>query len=97
MLIHFVSRFLFQPFFQSWLVMEEYIEPSISKVIIISYEGEREKDSGHMHGKGACKMDNGCSYIGEFQKGLFHGKGKFLWTDGTSYEGDFRSGIVSYV
>ncbi len=74
--------------------MEEYIEPSLSDVIVVSYEGERDL-AGRMHGQGQATMDDGGFYSGGFKDGLFHGRGSFSWADGTKYEGSFSLGMVS--
>ncbi len=71
--------------------MEEYIEPVLADVLVVSYEGGRD-DAGRMSGKGSCTIDNGCTYDGGFKDGLFSGDGVFVWSDGTTYEGTFLLG-----
>lgn len=65
------------------------LECDLDDVIIVSYEGDVQDDTGAYHGMGCAILDNDCMYEGEFVQGLFHGKGKFTWPDGVSYEGDF--------
>ena len=75
--------------------MIEVIEPSLSELVFVSYDGEFDDDTGAYHGPGTAVLDNNCKYEGLFSQGLMHGKGKFSWADGVEYEGDFVRGKVS--
>lgn len=65
------------------------LESNLDEVVITSYEGEYDENTGEYVGFATAKLDNGCTYEGSFLHGLFHGKGKFSWPDGVIYEGDF--------
>ena len=73
--------------------MQDFIEPVLSEVIVISYTGNvNEKDL--YHGKGVAVLDNQCVYEGSFKNGLFNGKGKYIWDDNVTFEGEFVNGMV---
>lgn len=71
------------------------VEPIISEVVIVEYEGGKNKTDGSFHGKGKATLDNGCTYKGSFSNGLFNGKGRFTWNEGVIYEGEFFLGEMS--
>lgn len=72
--------------------MIESIEPLLSQLIIVTYEGGKSKETGLYEGNGLAIMDNKCQYQGSFSKGMFHGKGKFTWENKVEFEGDFVAG-----
>jgi hypothetical protein len=76
------------------MLLEEFIEPSLSELIFSSYDGDIDEDSGCYQGMGSAVIDNGCTYVGNFMKGMMHGQGKFVWPNGVEYEGDFVNGKV---
>ncbi len=73
----------------------DHIEPVLSDVVITSYEGDYDDDTGEFHGMGYAKLDNECQYEGKFKNGKFHGKGKFTWANGVVYEGDFQDNQIT--
>jgi hypothetical protein len=62
--------------------------PALSKVVVSSYEGERD-ERGRFVGQGTATFKHGHAYAGAFADGWMHGQGKFSWADGTTFEGDF--------
>lgn len=66
-----------------------HLEAILNEVVIVNYDGEYDDDMGEYTGMAVAKLDNECTYEGNFLKGMFHGKGKFTWSDGVTYEGDF--------
>lgn len=62
--------------------------PALSKVVVSSYEGERD-ERGRFVGQGTATFKHGHAYAGAFADGWMHGRGKFSWADGTTFEGDF--------
>jgi hypothetical protein len=72
--------------------MIESIEPSLSELIVATYEGGKSKDNGLYEGNGLAIMDNKCQYQGSFSKGMFNGKGKFTWENKVEFDGDFVAG-----
>jgi hypothetical protein len=90
-------------------VMEDFVqqieslETALTEVVITSYEGEYDEDTGECSGQATAKLDNGCLYEGFFKCGMLHGRGKFTWPDGVVYEGDLHyneftgKGSYSYI
>ena len=62
--------------------------PVLQKVIIQSYEGERDEQNRPV-GTGRAIFLHGHTYEGSFSEGWMHGDGTFRWSDGTVYVGTF--------
>lgn len=75
-------------------MLVDQIEPSLGEVIIVSYDGGSNSESGSYEGNGTAVLDNDCKYEGEFRNGMFHGKGIFTWPRGVKFEGDFEAGQI---
>jgi hypothetical protein len=73
----------------------EHLEAVLTEVLIISYEGDTDEETGEFHGQGIAKLDNDCSYEGGFLNGKLHGKGRFVWSNGLTFEGDFAHNCIS--
>lgn len=72
-----------------------HLESNLNEVVVTNFEGDYDEDTGEYVGFGTIKLDNDCTYEGQFLNGMFHGKGKFSWPDGVVYEGDFyRNSLV---
>ena len=69
------------------------LEPSLSTLVVESYEGEHDQDARYA-GEGIAKFKSGDQYIGCFKLGMMHGLGKYAWKDGTIYTGTFRANEV---
>ena len=42
---------------------------------------------------GTIELEDGTTYVGDFQNGLFDGKGTLIWKDGDQSVGDFKNGV----
>ena len=62
--------------------------PVLSKVVIETYEGERD-ERGRYVGVGRATFKFGHTYEGQFADGWMHGEGVFRWADGTVFQGTF--------
>ncbi|XP_056662500.1 radial spoke head 10 homolog B2 isoform X2 [Monodelphis domestica] len=71
-----------------------YEEPILTKLIVLSYEGETVR--GLYEGEGVAHFEGGSMYRGMFSEGLMHGQGTYIWQDGLKYEGDFVKNIPMY-
>ena len=78
-------------------MIEEFVEPALTSIIFVSYEGAIDDESGCYHGLGSATLDNGCKYEGNFVNGMMHGSGKFTWPNGVEYEGELVYGKVSVI
>ena len=76
-------------------MLHEVIEPSLSELIIVSYDGDVDEETGAFHGTGSAVLDSGCKYDGSFVRGMMHGNGKFVWPDGVEYDGQFTYGRMT--
>ena len=76
-------------------MLTELIEPSLSELIFVSYEGDVDDETQAYHGQGSAVLDSGCKYDGSFVNGMMHGQGKFSWPDGVDYEGEFVYGRMT--
>ncbi|XP_065706888.2 radial spoke head 10 homolog B2-like isoform X1 [Patagioenas fasciata] len=72
-------------------VPQYYEEPSLTEVIVKSYEGE--KVHGLYEGEGFACFEGGNTYKGMFSEGLMHGQGTYTWADGVKYEGTFVKNV----
>nr|XP_021138271.1 radial spoke head 10 homolog B2 isoform X3 [Columba livia] len=72
-------------------VPQYYEEPSLTEVIVKSYEGE--KVHGLYEGEGFACFEGGNTYKGMFSEGFMHGQGTYTWADGVKYEGTFVKNV----
>ncbi|NWX07985.1 RS10B protein, partial [Caloenas nicobarica] len=72
-------------------VLQYYEEPSLTEVIVKSYEGE--KVHGLYEGEGFACFEGGNTYKGMFSEGFLHGQGTYTWADGVKYEGTFVKNV----
>ncbi|XP_074057016.1 radial spoke head 10 homolog B isoform X2 [Macrotis lagotis] len=72
-------------------IPQYYEEPILTKLIVLSYEGEKVR--GLYEGEGVAHFEGGGEYRGMFSEGLMHGQGTYIWADGLKYEGDFVKNI----
>ncbi|NWQ76561.1 RS10B protein, partial [Columbina picui] len=72
-------------------VPQYYEEPSLTEVIVKSYEGE--KVHGLYEGEGFACFEGGSTYKGMFSEGFMHGQGTYTWADGVKYEGTFVKNV----
>ncbi|XP_052066462.1 radial spoke head 10 homolog B-like [Mytilus californianus] len=70
-----------------------YDEPSLSELIIESFDGEKVK--GMYHGEAVAYYTGGHVYKGQFVEGCMHGKGTYTWSDGLEYDGEFTHNQVT--
>ncbi|XP_072453933.1 radial spoke head 10 homolog B-like isoform X2 [Notamacropus eugenii] len=75
-------------------IPQYYEEPILTKLIVLSYEGEKVR--GLYEGEGVAYFEGGGEYRGMFSEGLMHGQGTYIWADGLKYEGDFVKNIPMY-
>ncbi|KAM9094021.1 radial spoke head 10 homolog B isoform X2 [Sarcophilus harrisii] len=75
-------------------IPQYYEEPILTKLIVLSYEGEKVR--GLYEGEGVAHFEGGSEYRGIFSEGLMHGQGTYIWADGLKYEGDFVKNIPMY-
>uniref|UniRef100_A0A4X2LL12 Radial spoke head 10 homolog B n=1 Tax=Vombatus ursinus TaxID=29139 RepID=A0A4X2LL12_VOMUR len=75
-------------------IPQYYEEPILTKLIVLSYEGEKVR--GLYEGEGVAHFEGGGEYRGMFSEGLMHGQGTYIWADGLKYEGDFVKNIPMY-
>ena len=69
------------------------LEPTLSSLIVVSYEGTRD-EAGRLDTLGSAepsfaRFSGGHSYSGSFARGMMNGRGTYTWADGTKYEGEF--------
>ncbi|CAF3844961.1 unnamed protein product [Rotaria magnacalcarata] len=63
----------------------KYEEPILPNLIILGYEGGKEK--GLFEGYGKATYVGGHSYTGDWSGGMMNGQGRYEWADGVVYSG----------
>ncbi|CAF1078293.1 unnamed protein product [Rotaria sp. Silwood1] len=63
----------------------KYEEPILPNLIVLSYEGGKEK--GLYDGYGKATYVGGHSYTGDWSGGMMNGQGRYEWADGVVYSG----------
>lgn len=69
------------------------ITEDTSKLIIQTYEGEKDADNAFI-GEGVATYISGHKYAGTFKNGLLDGNGRYEWYDGVIYEGEFSKNRI---
>lgn len=76
----------------------KYEEPILPNLIILEYEGGKEK--GLFEGYGKATYVGGHTYIGDWSGGMMNGQGQYEWADGVIYSGtivnNFLDGSGTY-
>ncbi|CAF3897884.1 unnamed protein product [Adineta steineri] len=63
----------------------KYEEPILPNLIVLSYEGGKEK--GLYEGYGTATYVGGHNYTGDWSGGMMNGQGRYEWADGVVYSG----------
>ncbi|CAF3379397.1 unnamed protein product [Rotaria socialis] len=63
----------------------KYEEPILPNLIVLGYEGGKEK--GLFEGYGKATYVGGHSYTGDWSGGMMNGQGRYEWADGVVYSG----------
>ncbi|CAF0786054.1 unnamed protein product, partial [Didymodactylos carnosus] len=73
----------------------KYEEPVLPNLIVLNYEGTREK--GLFEGYGRASYVGGHTYEGNWVEGMMNGQGRYEWSDGVVYMGQIVNNQIEGV